>query len=425
MSDLQVVKLRAIDRPLTDKQLAFMEKQSSRAEITKWTFDVEYNYSSFRGDVESMLRNGYDICLEFASSYSRRVYIRLPNGLPVSNELWAGCLNADGVEWIQDKNGKGGVLTISPLIEDAGWLESDGEEYLDCVAKLREMLIAGDLRAIYFVWLCGAISGNEDPEEAMEPPVPHGLGEFPMDVAELLYFFEQEPLLVTAAGQGVPKFDGQKSQTEQAGEWIGLLSDQRKVAIIERLLKEDPVTVKAELLSEIRGCQESIAWPMESPTRMLANLLTQCDVLLDIEIEKLKKKEAAKVKLEAEKAEKERQERLAKIKADPQSWLKKATELVERRGRDSYVKAADILTDVRAALGDVEGRKIACKHAAQLAKDNPTLNILKSALRKKVSLNRRKAQSLRGLGAGLFQFGSTILAYAGLGLLFASNNSGC
>lgn len=56
---------------------------------------------------------------------------------------------------------------------------------------------------------------------------------------------------------------------------------------------------------------------------------------------------------------------------------------MDRRGHDNYVKAAEILEDVRAALGEVEGRKIACKHAAQLAKDNPTLNMLKSALRKR------------------------------------------
>lgn len=51
-------------------------------------------------------------------------------------------------------------------------------------------------------------------------------------------------------------------------------------------------------------------WAMEAPTRTLANLLTQCDVLVDIEIEKRKNKEAAEAKLAAEIAEKERQERL-------------------------------------------------------------------------------------------------------------------
>ena len=55
MSEYQVVKFRAIDRPLTDKQLAFMDRQSSRAEFTKWEFQVEYHYSSFRGDVLSLV----------------------------------------------------------------------------------------------------------------------------------------------------------------------------------------------------------------------------------------------------------------------------------------------------------------------------------------------------------------------------------
>ena len=32
MSELQIVKFRAIDRPLTDKQIVFMDRQSSRAE---------------------------------------------------------------------------------------------------------------------------------------------------------------------------------------------------------------------------------------------------------------------------------------------------------------------------------------------------------------------------------------------------------
>lgn len=58
MSEHQIVKFRAIDRPLTDKQLEFMELQSSRAEFTRWEFQVEYHYSSFHGNVDGMLRNG-------------------------------------------------------------------------------------------------------------------------------------------------------------------------------------------------------------------------------------------------------------------------------------------------------------------------------------------------------------------------------
>ena len=51
MSEYQIVKFRAIDRPQSDKQLLFMDRQSSRAEFTKWEFKVEYHYSSFRGGI--------------------------------------------------------------------------------------------------------------------------------------------------------------------------------------------------------------------------------------------------------------------------------------------------------------------------------------------------------------------------------------
>jgi len=56
---------------------------------------------------------------------------------------------------------------------------------------------------------------------------------------------------------------------------------------------------------------------------------------------------------------------------------------VNLRGQESYLEAADILADVREALGGEQGHKIACKHAAELVKKNPTLSRLKSALRKK------------------------------------------
>lgn len=54
----------------------------------------------------------------------------------------------------------------------------------------------------------------------------------------------------------------------------------------------------------------------------------------------------------------ELQERLTKIKADPQRWLKKATDLVDRRGHDNYVKAAEILADVREAVVEWRGARL-------------------------------------------------------------------
>ncbi len=50
MSEYQFVHFLAIDSPLDDKQLAYMRRQSSRAEISQWEFTNEYDFGDFHGD---------------------------------------------------------------------------------------------------------------------------------------------------------------------------------------------------------------------------------------------------------------------------------------------------------------------------------------------------------------------------------------
>ena len=67
----------------------------------------------------------------------------------------------------------------------------------------------------------------------------------------------------------------------------------------------------------------------------------------------------------------------------PQKWLCEADKLVNARGTQNYDAAAAILADLREAVGGNEGAQIARRHAAHLAKKHPTLNRLKSSLRKR------------------------------------------
>jgi hypothetical protein len=70
-----------------------MDRQSSRAEFTKWDFEVEYHYSSFRGDVDGMLRNGYDVFLTYSNYGNREIRMRLPSGfLPCDDPIHSGLL---------------------------------------------------------------------------------------------------------------------------------------------------------------------------------------------------------------------------------------------------------------------------------------------------------------------------------------------
>ncbi len=88
MSEYQYVAFRAVDRPLTDRELAYAEKQSTRAEISRWSFENEYHYGDFHGDVEGLLRHGYDVHLHYANYGTRSIALRLP-GPPLTKNVWS------------------------------------------------------------------------------------------------------------------------------------------------------------------------------------------------------------------------------------------------------------------------------------------------------------------------------------------------
>ena len=66
-SEYQYVAFRAIDAPVSEKNLSLHARQSSRAEITPWSFHNEYHYGDFRGNAKEMLRRGYDLHLHYAN----------------------------------------------------------------------------------------------------------------------------------------------------------------------------------------------------------------------------------------------------------------------------------------------------------------------------------------------------------------------
>src|SRR5271154_3444511 len=112
MSEYQRVAFRAIDAPVSEEKLEYMHTQSSRAEITPWTFDNEYHYGDFHGDALTMLHRGYDIHLQYANFGIRKLLIRLPHNLP-NTPGTSPYFGKDGLQFLKDKQGQGGILFIS------------------------------------------------------------------------------------------------------------------------------------------------------------------------------------------------------------------------------------------------------------------------------------------------------------------------
>ncbi|MFO0940673.1 MAG: hypothetical protein U0930_07890 [Pirellulales bacterium] len=381
MSEFQCVCFRAVDRPLNEQQMEYMEKQSSRAEFTRWDYQVEYNYSSFRGDVEGMLRNGYDICIDYYNYGSTRVHIRLPHGLPIPKATLKNYLD-NGISWTADKSGKSGFLTVAVSFEGCYYRQWEINDCLDALAKLRELLMAGDLRALYTLWLCSTVDMNCDIEEQVEPPTPHGLSQMDKSIGAIFGLFEMDELIIHAAASDVPELVHQSDVEDPVHLFVQQMSSTRQAAILTQMLTGDALELKQQLLGELRDSCGPTTSPVTEKGRTVNELLTLTDALRELVNERDRKAEAAKAKREAVKAEKERRARMELMKKAPESWLEKASKLVESRGSENYIAAATLLADLREAVGGDEGETLACKHALRLTKKYPTLNMLKSALRK-------------------------------------------
>ena len=384
MSEYQYIEFRAIDRSLNDKQLAFAQQQSSRAEVSRRSLTVEYHYSDFRGDVDGLLRNGFDVFLRYANYGGREIRLRMPAGLPFDESVWSEFVDGDGLVWSKDANGQGGILSLSPYHE-SGELdeESEFDEYVDAAVQIRESLIAGDLRALYLLWLCAADDDYNDPNETIEPPVPHGIAELPGQSENLLTFFGLDTLLLKAAAEGVENTPASVALDNALEDWVRSLSVEQSKTLLTRFLVEDSQAIKTETLAEIRDAQPSISWPATEKKRTFNQLLERCNVLRSEETRIRQQEADAKSKREAAKAEKERLARMKEMVASPAKWLRKAEEMAKARGTDNYKAAADILADLGEAIGGEEGDKLARRVAAQLAKKYPTLNLLKAALRRR------------------------------------------
>ena len=242
--------------------------------------------------------------------------------------------------------------------------------------------MGGDPRALYMLWLCAAYDDNEDPAEMIEPPVPHGLDKMPARSARMLPFFGVDPLILKAAAQGIPDSKPVKDDQDPIQVWSDSLGDGRSRELLRRFLKEDPASVKAELLAEIRDAQSPADWPVAIRKRSLDDLFTATEALRESADEKAKRKAESIAKRETAKAEKERQARMMKMKDSPKTWLAQAEKTAAAGGIHNYQAAAEILADLREAISGEEGKQLAHACATKIAKAHPTLSMLKSSLKK-------------------------------------------
>lgn len=371
MSEYQYVAFRAVDKPVEPKQLAYMRQQSSRAEITSWSFTNEYHYGDFRGDAFEMLRRGYDVHLHFTNFGTRKLLFRLPYGL-TSAKVAAAYFLRDSFQFVADPRGRGGILVIDPYF-DAG----DHDEYwefndlLNLLGPLRAEILEGDLRPLYLARLAVAQDQNHDPDQTMEAPVPAGLNRLSGAQEELAAFYGLNSHLLAVAAELSQPLTTQKVPESDFATWLRKQPTATKDAWLVESVTEAGSSVKQAILNAYRSDQKLPTWPTVPGTRTVGELLR---------LSELKKQDAArKVK---ESMARERANRLAAMKVDPTPTLRETERLTKTRTSNAYEKVAEMLTELREALAGTAKAGLAEQQAQKLKKNHPTLMYLTKELRR-------------------------------------------
>jgi len=371
MSEYQYVAFRAIDYPVSEKNLDYMRRQSSRAEMTPWSFENEYHYGDFRGNALEMLRRGYDLHLHYANFGVRKLLIRLSQGLPDPTSFQPYTVK-DSLEFLKDKQGPGGCLSIEPYYEP-GDLEElwEFDTLLDRLVPLRAEILDGDLRPLFLAHLAVIRDCNHGPDEMVEAPVPAGLGDLSKAQCALAELYGLSEALIAAAAQESPPVPGGSNPKPDYEEWIRRQPETSKNTWLAAWMTDSNSPVRVELLANYRNEFSLPKWPTSKSNRTITQLETAATEIA----QKTRQRAAAK-------ATRQREKRLTRMAADPTATLRETERLVAQRTTDAYRQIAELLAELREALAESGQSDLAEKQAQKLKANNSKLTRLTSELRR-------------------------------------------
>ena len=377
MSEYQYVAFRAIDAPVSEGDLKYVRRQSSRAEITPWSFDNEYHYGDFRGDALEMMRRGYDLHVHYANFGTRKLLIRLPNGLPDAKAA-KPYFDRHSLRFLPDKKGPGGTLCVEPFFEpgdlDEFW---EFDDLLDRLELLRAEILDGDLRPLYLAHLAVACDANHDPEETKEGPVPAGMGELSDAQRALAEFYGLGESLIAAASRGSPPLAARTDPRDERTEWLQQQPEEIKNAWLAQWMADPNSGARREILAQFRESRGISLCPTVRRGRTVAELFAAAE-----EIQRESDRKGAA------KAARERAKRLADMRTDPARTLRETEQLVSQRSSEAYRRIATLLAELREALSGSEQAGLAEQQAETLKRKHPTLRLLTSELRREGFLSK-------------------------------------
>lgn len=237
MSEYQYYEFLALDRPLTDDQLAEVRALSTRAEVTATRFVNSYQWGSFGGDPQRMVEQYYDAHLYVTNWGIRQVILRLPKITLTLDIVEPYCLDDESFAcWTTKAH-----LILSLCSEDdEDDFDGTAEDALHGLTGLRAELAAGDLRPLYLAWLAalGKWEREDDNEDAFrevtEPALPAGLNTLTAAQRALADFLRVDRDLLEAAAQASGEPVGVSLTRKDLEPLVAALPDREKNSFLVR-----------------------------------------------------------------------------------------------------------------------------------------------------------------------------------------------
>jgi hypothetical protein len=343
MSEYQYYEFRAIDRPLSKRELTELGGLSSRAQITPVSFVNTYNWGNFKGDPLELMEKYFDAFVYVANWGTRQFMLRLPARL-CDLKAMRPYLSGDAVT-VTQKDEKL-ILEFSSEDEPEDWEE--GEGWMASLMPLRDKLIQGDLRCLYLSWLLSAQSDELEDDE-QEPVVPSGLRNLSAALQSFADFVRIDPDLIEAAAAESGDLEANVSSKEDLQAWISALSEPEKnIALLKMLGQEDPM-FRMELLKRFHAdiSHQQGTRPRAGKRRTVGELLAAAQ---SITAEKQKRETERRAAEEARRKQEQataRAKHLKQLEGRETELWQRVGELVQTSKPKEYDLAVTLLADLR------------------------------------------------------------------------------
>jgi hypothetical protein len=349
MSEYQYYEFQAIDRPLTENEMAELRSFSTRARITPMSFVNEYNWGNFKGNPDMWMERYFDAFLYLANWGTHVLKLRLPSGL-LDLQTARKYYSSDSA-FVHEKNGKV-VLSFVSEDEDAEWVEDDGS--LAALISVRSDLKRGDMRALYLGWLLCAQGGELDDEDE-EPPVPPGLGQLSASLDSFIEFLRIDRDLIHVAAQASAPLEDMTLKIDEVKTWVARLPAEEKDDALARLMVDGDQPLVSKLLQRyLKGYDHPGERANDTAARRTVGDLLRAAKEYAEERRRMEAEKRAR-----EKAQREREAAIARAKYlnkaeghEPQLWAE-VDALIASRKSKSYDQAVKLLIDLR----DLDARR--------------------------------------------------------------------